>query len=92
MTEREWQEAVLELAGYYGWRHYHPFDSRRSVAGWPDLVLCRPPELLFVELKTDRGRISHDQVEWLALLSACAVETAVWRPRDLEAVHARLKR
>jgi hypothetical protein len=72
VTERQWQAIVLELAGYYRWRHFHPYDMRRSDPGWPDLVLCRPPDLVFVELKTDRGRLRTEQVEWLGLLRGCA--------------------
>lgn len=92
ITERQWQEQVTQLAQLYDWAHYHPFDSRRSVAGWPDLVLARPPELLFVELKTDRGRLSPAQRAWLELLTACGQEVHVWRPRDFDDVHERLRR
>jgi hypothetical protein len=92
VTERQWQAIVLELAGYYRWRHFHPYDMRRSDPGWPDLVLCRPPDLVFVELKTDRGRLRTEQVEWLGLLRGCGQEVHIWRPRDLEAVHERLRR
>jgi hypothetical protein len=90
--EASWQQVVLELAGYYGWRHYHPYDSRRSVPGWPDLILARPPELLAVELKTVRGRVSTEQRAWLDTLDACGIETAVWRPPDFDQVHDRLRR
>lgn len=92
MTEADWQTQVIELATLYGWRHQHQFDSRRSVPGWPDLVLCRPPELLIVELKTDKGRVRPEQQVWLDDLAACGVETAVWRPSDFETVHERLLR
>lgn len=92
ISEKAWQEQVVQLAALYGWKHYHPFDSRRSVSGWPDLVLVRPPELLIVELKTDRGRIRPPQQEWLDALAMCGVEVAVWRPRDFEQVHDRLRR
>lgn len=92
MTEKEWQDAVIELATYYRWAHFHVYDSRRSDPGWPDLVLCRPPELLVVELKSDRGRLRPDQSLWLDRLAACGLEVAVWRPRDLDEVHERLKR
>lgn len=92
MTEAQWQQQVVELAGYYGWRVYHTYDSRRSHPGWPDLVLCRPPEFLIVELKTAKGRVTPAQQEWLDDLAASNVETAVWRPGDFEAVHLRLKR
>jgi hypothetical protein len=92
VNEKEHQEQVLELALRYGWAHFHPFDMRRSDAGWPDLVLIRPPELLVVELKTDKGRMRPRQQIWLDELAACGVETAVWRPRDFEELHARLAR
>ena len=91
MLEKAWQEQVVELATYYRWRHFHPFDMRRSDAGWPDLVLVRPPELVIAELKTDRGRVRPEQQVWLDLLAACGIEVHVWRPRDFELVHTRLK-
>lgn len=91
LSEKAWQEQVLELAGYYRWEHFHVYDSRRSDPGWPDLVLVRPPELVFVELKTDRGRLRAAQTAWLERLAACGQEVYVWRPSDFDAVHARLK-
>lgn len=92
LTEKAWQAQVVELSTYYGWRHFHVYDSRRSDPGWPDLVLVRPPEALFVELKTDRGRLTASQRDWQALLEACGFTVAVWRPRDFEDVHTALKR
>lgn len=94
ISEKDWQLQVLELAGLYGWMTYHTYDSRRSNPGWPDLVLCRPQtgELIYVELKTDRGRVSSAQKLWLEALEACGQEVHVWRPRDFDAVHERLKR
>lgn len=91
LSEKAWQGQVVELAGLYQWSHFHVFDSRRSDPGWPDLVLVRPPELLVAELKTDNGRLTSAQREWLGLLAACGVETHVWRPRDFNAVHDRLR-
>lgn len=93
MTEKEWQAQVVQLARLNGWRLiYHTFDSRHSKAGFPDLVLLRPPELLIVELKTDIGKVKADQQEWLDALAACGVETAVWRPCDFDLVLERLRR
>lgn len=68
MSERDWQRMVLDLAGLYGWRVYHTFDSRRSQPGFPDLVLVRNFELLFCELKTDQGYITREQRDWLDAL------------------------
>ena len=79
-SEAAFQQQVLNLAGYYGWRSYHTHDSRRSQAGFPDLVLVRGPELIFAELKTDTGRVRPEQQEWIAALQAISTELVV----DLE--------
>lgn len=72
MTEAAWQQNVVRLAGYYGWRTYHTRDSRGSDPGFPDLVLIRGPELLFAELKPDRPSrtraaraLIDERPEWL---------------------------
>jgi hypothetical protein len=52
-SEAAFQDEVLGLARFYRWRGYHTHDSRRSTAGFPDLVLVKAPRLIFAELKTD---------------------------------------
>ena len=85
--EPAWQRQVLELARLHRWAAYHPYDSRRSEAGWPDLAMCRPPRLLLVELKSTTGRLSKAQRRWLDLLGACpGVEVYCWRPADWDEV------
>lgn len=90
IPERDWQEQVIHLATLGQWRHFHPYNMRRSDPGWPDLVLVRPPEILFVELKAQRGRLSQAQKDWIALLEACGQEIHVWRPGDVDEVVRRL--
>lgn len=92
VSEKSWQQWVLEAAERFGWRWYHTHDSRRSNAGWPDLVLWRPPELVFVELKRQRGKVSAVQAQTLADLEDCGCEVHVWRPADDDVVLARLRR
>jgi hypothetical protein len=92
LTEKQWQQQVLDLATLYGWRHFHDRDPRGSDSGWPDLVLCRPPELLIVELKSQHGHLTRAQSEWLAALRACGVQVDVWRPSQFDEVHERLRR
>jgi len=91
MIEREWQAQVVRYAKQLGWRVYHTHDSRRSEPGWPDLALVRD-RLVMAELKTDTGRVSDDQQQWLALLTAAGVETYLWRPKDVDEVLSVLRR
>lgn len=87
LSEKEWQLWVLDLAGHLGYISYHTFDSRRSRKGFPDLVLVKPPRVLFVELKSEKGKTSPVQDEWLLTLVQCpGVETYLWRPSDWKAV------
>lgn len=72
LSERDFQAQVVQLAQLHGWLAYHTFDSRRSAAGFPDLVLVRGPELIFAELKTDHGTVRAEQDRWLASLEGVA--------------------
>jgi hypothetical protein len=86
LSEREWQQQVVQLAQQTGWRKaFHVYDSRRSHSGWPDLVLLRE-RLVLIELKTERGKLSDAQRDWLNALRKAGVEAYVARPRDLEAL------
>jgi hypothetical protein len=96
-TEKQFMEAVVEYARLCGWKVFHPFDSRRSEAGWPDLSMVRDGVLLFAELKTERGRISRAQCDWLELLVEVMaghenVRVRVWRPRDWASIELELAR
>ena len=56
-------------------------------AGFPDLVLVRDGSLLFVEAKSERGKPSQAQQEWLwdltkVVYSSSRVEVHVWRPSN----------
>lgn len=94
ISEKDFQRQVVELADYCGWLCYHTHDSRRSAPGFPDLVLTRPPRLVFAELKTEKGRIRPEQSVWLEALASCTEppESYLWRPRDLGEIQALLKR
>ena len=87
--EKAWMAEVIRTAEQLGWhRYYHTFDSRRSPAGFLDLVLLRPPRLVFAELKVGDGRVTKDQAGWIADLRACGLEVYVWRPADRPQVDA----
>lgn len=83
MTERQLQDAVVECALRLGWYVYHPYDSRRSTPGFPDLTLAQPGRLVFVELKSASGRLRSEQVTWLGALHRTGrCEVYLFRPKD----------
>lgn len=88
LSEKDWQRTVTELATARGWRWYHPYDSRKSQSGFPDLTLVHAGfgRLIFAELKTESGKESADQLNWLDDLRATKAEVYVWRPSDWEEV------
>lgn len=65
MTERQLQDAIVELARLLGWLVYHTHDSRHSAAGFPDLVLVRGVRIVFAELKSANGELAPAQIAWL---------------------------
>ncbi len=92
IAERAFQDLILDLAGRFGWTPYHTYDARRSQAGFPDLVLARPPVVLFRELKVGSNTLTLAQREWGALLTACGCDWRVWRPQSWSEVVATLTR
>lgn len=86
-TEREFQAQIVELAELHGFAWYHTHDSRRSPAGFPDLILVKPPRFIAAELKTSSGRTRPEQKAWLELLARCpGIEVYLWRPDDFDGI------
>jgi hypothetical protein len=99
ISEADFQAQVVDIARWNRWSHiYHTHDSRRSAPGFPDLVLARPGELAFAELKTDTGRPTPTQLAWLAVLATVEAATEgtvhahLWRPSDIDTITATLAR
>lgn len=90
-SERAFRQQIVQLAQLRGWAVYWTWTSIHSPAGFPDLVLCRPPRLVVAELKTVTGQVTPAQQDWLVALGACtAVEAHLWRPADWALVDATL--
>lgn len=95
--EHGFQTCVIDVAHLAGWRVAH-FRAGRTAdgwrtpvaadgAGWPDLVLVRPPRLIFAELKSATGKLSGRQQVWLDTLRLLPqAEVFVWRPSDWDAL------
>lgn len=91
VSEADFQATIIEIAHHFRWEPHHQFDSRRSQPGWPDLVLLKPPQAIFAELKTETGKVSAAQARAIEQLADCGFEVAVWRPSQLDEIIARLQ-
>ena len=93
ITESSFQDKVIQTAELGGWWVWHDTDSRRNRAGLPDLIMIRPPRVIFAELKKHDGRVRRSQQTVLGLLADCPdVESYLWRPDDFEAIERILAR
>lgn len=82
-SEAELMAEVRKLAKQLGWLVYHTHRSDRSEAGFPDLVLVRPPFVLYRELKSEKGRLRKEQEVWLHTLGEAGQDVGVWKPHDM---------
>jgi len=82
VTERQLLDAVRDACRWAGLLTFHAYDSRRSEAGFPDVVVVGPRSLLFRELKSDGGRLTSEQRIWLDRLTEAGADASVWRPAD----------
>ena len=77
---------VIQLAKTLHWRVYHPGLSKWSERGWPDLAMVRGNRLILSELKSDKGKLTDAQEEWIEALGETYAEVYVWRPTDWDAI------
>lgn len=55
--------------------------SGHQAAGFPDLVAVRD-RVLFIEIKSDRGRLRPDQMDWMFALGKAGAERHIWYPKQ----------
>lgn len=94
VTEKEWQQQVVEILQWHGWRVYHTWSSLHSDAGFPDVFAIhqRTGDRLAAELKREGGKPTEAQIEWLVLFGLAKIDQYVWRPSDVDAVIERASR
>ena len=100
LSERQWQDQVVELAQLYRWRIHHcraALNQRGQYStpiqgdpGFPDLVLVRDYRCLLVELKANTGKLASEQRDWLRALAQAGIDARVWQPRDWPEVQREL--
>ena len=85
MTEAELKAIVVDMAHAFGWlvfslpmiKNMRPV---KDAIGYPDLTLAKDKRVLFVELKTETGALSREQMRWMRELPGYYVV----RPHDVQ--------
>lgn len=84
MTEKEFQQQVIDFAKLNGWLVYFTWSSKHSPAGFPDLVMVHPDKykVVFVELKVGKNKLTASQEDWIDALCDAGEYVYVWYPED----------
>ena len=91
LTERELMDNLRSEAKKCGWLVYHPFLSKWSEKGFPDLIMIRSGKGFAWELKSAKGRVTDAQQTWIdALRGIPGVSARVVYPDDLEKAYQAL--
>ena len=91
MSEEDLLRAVVDLAQLRGLLVHHSRPAR-TAKGWvtaivghkglPDLIIVGSRGVLYRELKSEKGRVSPEQHDWIDRLEQAGQDIAVWRPSD----------
>ena len=105
ISEKDFSGQVEDLLKLFGWHwtHFRPaFSSKgyrtpiKGHKGFPDYCAVRNSTCLFIELKSEKGKLIQEQVEWIDLLQQVAkvslgVMVFVWRPSQIDDIVGILK-
>ena len=101
ITEKDFMRQVEDLLKVLHW-HWTHFRPARTEHGWRtaitghkgfvDYVAVKEKRCLFIELKSENGKLTPSQEEWAELLKACpGVEYYCWRPSQIEDIASILR-
>jgi hypothetical protein len=79
ISEAELQQNIITLARRCGYYVFHSWSSLHSERGMPDLIIVAD-RLIFMEVKTERGRLSREQRDVIHRLRAAGCLALVVRP------------
>lgn len=100
LTEKQFMQHIIELAQINGWKVAHfragltqsgkwRTQVQADGAGFPDLVIVREKDgkLCFIECKSDIGKLTPLQKEWIDTLKKNrGIAVFEWRPKDWDAI------
>lgn len=91
MTEAELQRNIIDAAQKLGW-HIHAERPGRTADSWrtpiqgdpgfPDLILIKGRRILAWELKSEKGKLTLEQEEWLRYFCRAGCRIGIIRPHD----------
>jgi len=87
-NEAVFQGRVVKLAEQAGYTVYHTRDSRRSAAGFQDLVIFKDddPVCHMWELKRRGGQPSAEQCHFLAGMDGKVIDCRLYHPDDMDEI------
>ena len=98
ISESAFLQQVKSLAYIHGWAFHHQAPMRTprgnimtgGSVGFVDVVMAhRARGVIFAELKTEKGKTTAAQDDWMYRLSP-HVECYLWRPSDITFIAQRL--
>ncbi len=104
ILEKDFQQTVIDYAHLKGWK---VAAFRKALTkdgnwitpvqgdgkGWPDLFFVNAElnRFFWAELKSDNGKVSPEQQEWLGILAFCGAEVYVWNPSHWKQIEEALE-
>lgn len=100
ITEKQFATQVESLLSIFQWRWCH-FRPARTKHGWttamsghpgfPDYIAVKGERLLAVEIKSEKGKVTPEQMAWLDAFQEAGAETFLWRPSDSDFAVTKLR-
>jgi hypothetical protein len=101
VSEDEFQQSIIDLAHVLGYKVHHDRPARQADGSWrthiqgdtgfPDLVLAHKQKgrVIYIECKSESGKVSPEQQDWLDTLAACEnAEVYTSKPSEWEYIKA----
>jgi hypothetical protein len=104
--EEDFQQQIIDFAHLNGWRvaHFRTVRIQRKDGsvyyatpvqadgeGFPDLVLLKGNLVIVAEIKSEKGKLSDAQRDWLSAWEMTEADVYVWRPQDWDEIEKRLR-